>query len=181
MRAPVTAIDTRFSDPDSSGTTWEVTRRVLESAEMFWVTTVRKDGRPHVTPLVAVWLDGAIYFCTGGGEQKAVNLGGNAHVVLTTGCNDWAQGVDVTVEGRATRVTDAPLLERLAERWAMKWDGRWNFVTGDGCFHHGGESNGPREQILVFSVTPNKVLAFSKGEFSQTSYRAPVVDPHRNH
>jgi general stress protein 26 len=179
MNAPVTAIDARFSDPDSSGTTWEDTRRVLESAELFWVTTVRRDGRPHVTPLVAVWLDGAIYFCTGGGEQKAVNLEGNPHVVLTTGCNDWAQGLDVTVEGSANRVAERPLLERLAERWATKWDGRWSFVVGDGCFHHDGETDGPREPILVFSVKPHKVLAFSKGEFSQTGYRS-AVDPHHH-
>lgn len=35
---------------------------------------MRADGRPHVTPLVAVWLDGAPHFSTGPAEQKAVNL-----------------------------------------------------------------------------------------------------------
>ena len=38
------------------------------------LSTVRADGRPHVTPLVAVWLDGALYFCTGEGEQKERNI-----------------------------------------------------------------------------------------------------------
>ena len=37
---------------------------------MSWLTTVRADGRPHVTPLVAVWLDDAIHFSTGPEEQK---------------------------------------------------------------------------------------------------------------
>ena len=89
MRSPDTKLDTRFSDADAVATGWEETRRVLEQAELFWISTVRADGRPHVTPLVAVWLDDAIYFATGPGEQKAVNLRTNQHVILTTGCNQW--------------------------------------------------------------------------------------------
>ncbi len=66
MSKPVTEIDTRFSDPTAVATGWDETRRALEAAEIFWISTVRADGRPHVTPLVAVWLDGAIHFSTGG-------------------------------------------------------------------------------------------------------------------
>jgi hypothetical protein len=72
MTEPVTTIDRRFSDPGTAATPWDETRRVLESAELFWITTVPADGRPHVTPLVAVWLNGAIFFSTGATEQKAL-------------------------------------------------------------------------------------------------------------
>jgi nitroimidazol reductase NimA-like FMN-containing flavoprotein (pyridoxamine 5'-phosphate oxidase superfamily) len=61
---PVTELDPRFSDPDATATRWEETRGVLEGAELFWICTVRTDGRPHVTPLVAVWRDNALYFST---------------------------------------------------------------------------------------------------------------------
>src|ERR1700674_1174505 len=101
MNEPVTKIDPRFSDPDEVATGWNQTRRVLETAELFWISTVRADGRPHVSPLVAVWLDGAIPFSTGADEQKAINLSRNPHVILTTGCTDWDRGVDVVVEGDA--------------------------------------------------------------------------------
>ena len=87
MTTPVTTLDQRFSGPDADPTGWEQTRRALEDAELFWVTTVRADGRPHMTPLVAVWADDALHFCTGAGEQKAVNLRGNRHVILSTGSN----------------------------------------------------------------------------------------------
>jgi nitroimidazol reductase NimA-like FMN-containing flavoprotein (pyridoxamine 5'-phosphate oxidase superfamily) len=97
---------------------------VLESAELFWISIVRADGRPHVTPLVAVWLEGALHFATGSQEQKAVNLEGNHHVSLTTGCNDWKDGLDVVVEGEAVQVTDHAQLEKLANAWANKRDGR---------------------------------------------------------
>ena len=75
MNEPITTLDPRFSDPDAVTTRWDESRRVLEQAELFWITTVRADGRPHVTPLVAVWLDDAIHFTTGPdraeGHQRA--------------------------------------------------------------------------------------------------------------
>jgi nitroimidazol reductase NimA-like FMN-containing flavoprotein (pyridoxamine 5'-phosphate oxidase superfamily) len=114
MIEPATTLDARFSDPGAVATPWEETRRVLETAELFWISTVRADGRPHVTPLVAVWLEDALYFCTGATEQKAINLRQNSHVILTTGCNQWDRGVDVVVEGDAVQVTDNHTLERLA-------------------------------------------------------------------
>ena len=136
MSMPVTALDERFSDPRAVATGWDETRRALDEAELFWITTVRPDGRPHVTPLVAVWLDGALYFCTGDTEQKAVNLAANPHVILTMGCNRWDGGLDVVLEGNAVQVTDDDLLRRLAEAWTAKWDGRWQFQVRDGCFQH---------------------------------------------
>ena len=129
---PVTDLDPRFSDRDATATDWDETRRALEDAELFWIATVRADGRPHVTPLVAVWLDDAIYFATGIGEQKAVNLRTNQNVILTTGCNEWERGLDVVVEGEAVRVTEESVLERLAEAWATKWDGRWHYEVHEG-------------------------------------------------
>jgi nitroimidazol reductase NimA-like FMN-containing flavoprotein (pyridoxamine 5'-phosphate oxidase superfamily) len=85
MTGPTTELDRRFSDPDATATDWGTTTDILEAAQLSWITTVRADGRPHVTPLVAVWLDEAAHFTTGPGEQKAVNLARNPSVVLTTG------------------------------------------------------------------------------------------------
>ena len=167
MTNPVTTLDQRFSHPDAAATGWEQTRRALEDAELFWVTTVRADGRPHMTPLVAVWADDALHFCTGSGEQKAVNLRGNRHVILSTGSNTWDRGLDVVVEGDAVQVTDDDVLTRLAAAWTAKWDGSWQYQVRDGAFWHpGGE-----EPVLVFAVSPAKVLAFAKGTFSHTTHR----------
>ncbi|HXT34036.1 MAG TPA: pyridoxamine 5'-phosphate oxidase family protein [Chloroflexota bacterium] len=166
MNEPITTIDPRFSDPGAVATGWDETRQVLETAELFWITTVRADGRPHVTPLVAVWLDGSIHFSTGAAEQKAANLRGNPHVILTTGCNRWDGGLDVVIEGEAVQLTDDAVLERLSAAWATKWDGRWRYEARGGAFHH--EIGGA---ALVFSVAPTKILAFAKGNFSQTRHR----------
>ena len=165
MSEPTTELDSRFSDPDAVATGWEETRQALEAAELFWISTVRPDGRPHVTPLVAVWLDGALHFCTGPTEQKAINLSHNANVTLTTGCNDWQRGLDVVVEGEAVRVTDHERLASLANAWARKWDGQWHYTVADGVFRQAGGG-----EALVFAVEPTKIFAFGKGTFSQTRH-----------
>ncbi|WP_275001910.1 pyridoxamine 5'-phosphate oxidase family protein [Promicromonospora iranensis] len=165
MNDPVTTLDTRFSAPDAEPTSWQATQEVLENAQISWLTTVRADGRPHVTPLVAVWLDGALHFTTGPEEQKAVNLTANPNVVLTTGRDTWDEGVDVVVEGPAYRVTDSAALERLAAAWRTKWDGQWVYEVGDGVFRN--DDAGP---ALVFAVEPTKVLAFTKGTYAQTRH-----------
>ena len=161
-------LDQRFSDPEAKPVPWDVARRVLEDAQLAWITTVRPGGRPHVTPLVTVWLDEAVHFCTGPDEQKARNLVGNPNVVITTGCNTWDDGLDVVVEGEAERITDRATLERLAAAWATKWDGSWQYTAVDGGFVHGG---GPDGLVHVYAVRAAKVLAFGKGTFSQTRYR----------
>lgn len=166
MNSPLTTIDARFGEPDAVATTWLETQHALESAELFWICTVRSDGRPHLTPLVAVWLDDALYFSTGEKEQKYINVSGNSSVLLVTGCNTWDRGLDVSVEGTAVPVTDDELLRRLAQAWAAKWDGRWQWDVRDGGFHDEGAGGGP----VVFRVTPSKVLAFGKGKFSQTRH-----------
>ena len=167
MTTPVTTLDRRFSEPDAVATGWDETRRALEIAELFWITTVRADGRPHVAPLVAVWVDGALHFATGETEQKAVNLRTNPHVILTTGNNDWDKGLDVVVEGDAVRVTDEDTLRRLAQAWVLKWDGQWQYQVRDGSFY---DPDGD-QPVMVFAVPPAKVLAFGKGVFSHTRHR----------
>ena len=164
MLSPTTSLDEVCSDPGATPTTWDDTRRALEDAQLFWIATVRSAGQPHMTPLVAVWLDDALHFCTGEAEQKAVNLRDNQNVILMTGCNGWEGGLDVVVEGRASRVTDRTTLARLSKLWATKWDGRWEYEPGADGF--GGEG----ESVLVFSVRPRKVLAFAKGAFGATRH-----------
>jgi pyridoxine/pyridoxamine 5'-phosphate oxidase len=170
MENVTTELDERFSDPGAEATSWEETERALRDAQLFWISTVRRDGRPHVTPLVAVWDDAALYFCTGPGEQKAVNLEANPRVALTTGCNGWQDGLDVIVEGEAERVTDEGRLRELAHAWRGKWDGSWDFEPiADGFRHPGGEGI-----AHVFAVRPIKVLAFGKGGFSHTRHSFPI-------
>lgn len=158
-------LDTRFSSPGAVARPWADVERALTDAKIFWLSTVRADGRPHVTPLPAVWTAGALHFCTGAEEQKARNVAHEPRCVLTTGTDKQDQGLDVVVEGAASRVTEPGILRTLAGLWKTRLG--WNFQPGDGVFE-GDDGN----VALIFAVAPSKILAFGKGEpYSQTRFR----------
>ncbi len=162
---PVTELDARYSSEDATPTGWAQARERLEQAQLSWLSTVRPDGRPHVTPLLSVWLEGALYFCTGPTERKAQNLVRNPHCVLTTGCNALDEGLDLVVEGDAVRISDDAKLRRIADAYESKYGSDWHFDVHDGAFHHG-----PGE-ALVYEVAPSKAFGFGKGKYSQTRWR----------
>ena len=153
-----------FSEPDAAARPWAEVAEVLAKSEMFWLSTVRRDGRPHVTPLPAIWDGGRLHFCSGSQEQKIKNLESNPRCVLTTGTNTLRSGLDVVVEGTAVRETDPVRLQRLAALWKSKLD--WDFEVTEGGFRDPAGRQG-----LVFGVTPAKVLSFGKNPYTQTRYR----------
>ena len=83
-----------------------------------WLTTVNEDGSPHMTAVGAVWLDGAYWFQTGSGTRKHRNVERDPRCSVARSVRD----ADVVVEGDAARVTDPPLIARVAQAWA---DGGW--------------------------------------------------------
>ena len=159
-------IDKRFSDPEAKPTPWSDVVAALERAELYWITTVRADGRPHVTPLIGVVADGAVHFCTGLDEQKGRNLEHNDRIAITTGSNTWAKGLDVVVEARAVRIANDEQLRRLAQAWEAKYGEVWHFDVYDGMFRHA-DGGG----AAVFRVELAKVMAFAKGPHGQTTFR----------
>jgi len=167
---PTTDLDARFSSQGATAKPWSDAEAELERAEVFWISTVRPDGHPHVTPLISVWRDDALYFCTGPDKRKAKNLARNPHCILTTGCNALGEGLDVVVEGDAVRVTDHAKLRRIADAYVTKYGSDWRFGVSDGAFVHEGAHEGP--VALVYEVAPTTAFGFGKGkEFSQTRWR----------
>lgn len=170
---PAAEIHPQFSER-TEAFPWREALDLLVRAELSWLSTVRPDGRPHVTPLPVVWHDGAAHFCTGPDERKARNLAANPQCVLTTGTNEHWSGVDVVVEGSARRISDDTTLRELAAAWRAKYGDFWHYEVVDGMFQQAG-SEGEHEVggAVVFRVEPITAFAFTKGEgrFGQTRYR----------
>jgi len=166
---PVTELSP-FSSEDAVPTAWPQGRRGLQEAEVYWLSTVRPDGRPHVTPLLGIWLAGALYFCTGSGERKAKNLTRNPHCVLTTGRN-VLEGLDLVVEGQAALVSDEAERRNAADTFEAKYgrhfaapDGTW---SGLGDAIRGGDA-------LLYRVAPLTAFGFGKSDqFSETRWSFP--------
>jgi general stress protein 26 len=161
MHQPITKLDTQHSGPDAVATPREETCRVLETAELFWISTVRADGHPHATPCVAVWHDGTIHFTAEESAQKTANMRGNPHVILTT--YNQIGGLTVVVEGDAVRITEKDTLIRLASVWATK---SWPYQVRNGYFYlyDEEEQRVATDSGLVFSVKPTKIFAFGRGQ-----------------
>jgi general stress protein 26 len=173
-REPKTELDPRFSSEGATPTPWAEGRERLEGAEVYWISTVRPDGRPHVTPLLGVWTGGALHFCTGPDERKAKNLAQNPRCALTTGCNRLGEDLDLVIEGDATRLTDDARLRRVADAYLSKYGEDWRFAVRDGAFYHdpGSLRGAGPGAAWVYEVRPGKIFGFAKGRtFAQTRWR----------
>jgi general stress protein 26 len=163
-----------YGDPSATAPAWEDVDQRLTDAQLYWLVTVRRDGRPHAVPVCGAWRDGAFYFCTGDAEQKMRNLEHDPHVVVTAGplgAGGWSNGKDIAVEGVATRVSDPSLLQELAEEWRTKYAGDWVFEARDGRFFEvGNQGAGGGGGAVVFRVPPDKVLVFGD-DHGQTTFR----------
>jgi general stress protein 26 len=163
-----------YGHDSATAPAWSDIDRRLTDAPLYWIVTVRADGRPHAVPLCGVWRDGAFYFCTGDAEQKMRNLEHDPHVVVTAGplgADGWGSGKDISVEGEASRVEDMALLAELAAEWRTKYDGDWDFEARDGRFYEvSDQGDGSGDGAVVFRVQPSKVLVFGD-EHGQTTYR----------
>jgi hypothetical protein len=139
----------------------------LASAEVFWLSTVRPDGRPHVTPLLGAWLGGSFWFCTGPGERKAANIAANPSCAVTTGHNGLV-GLDVVIDGVADPVSGRSKRSTVAEGFEVKYGAHFAAPAGTWA----GLGDGMRAgEVLVFQVVPRVVLAFAKSDtYSQTTW-----------
>jgi general stress protein 26 len=159
-----------FSSPGAQATPWASALTVLGEAEVFWLSTVRPDGRPHVTPLLAAWSLGGMCFTTGGQERKALNLEHNPHCVLTTGTNALT-GVDVVIEGVASAVEERSSREQAAADFERKYGP--HLTSPEGTWYRLGEAVVAGD-VRLYRVAPTVGFAFGKlPTSSQTRYTWP--------
>jgi hypothetical protein len=86
-----------------------------------WLTTMNRDGSPHVTGIGASWVEGAFWFETGQRTRKGRNLARDPRCVLCLATHDF----DIVVEGDARQVVDPDTVAALARHWADQgWPAR---------------------------------------------------------
>lgn len=104
---------------------WSHAEAQLEAARNYWIATVRPGGRPHVTPVWGVWLDGALYLDGSPATRWARNLAANPEMSVHL---ESAEDV-VILEGV---VEDLPRIEGyLAERIVEAWDTKYGRLHPD--------------------------------------------------
>lgn len=76
----------------------------------FFLGTSQPDGRPHAAGIGALWLEGDLYFTSGAGTRKARNLAASPACTISV----RLEGIDLVLEGEATKVADQSTLEQVA-------------------------------------------------------------------
>ena len=110
---------------------WAHAERRLEQAHSYWLATTSPGGRPHVTPLWGVWVDGALYFDGHPRTRWARNIAANPAV-----CVHLESGDDVVIlDGLAEDVTtDEALGQRIVAAWMAKYGRLAPDPAGSGLF-----------------------------------------------
>ena len=140
---------------------WDRALEQLESGDTngsYWLATTRPDGRPHIAGVGAMWVDGKFYFTSGAGTRKSRNLAENPNCALSVSL----VGLDLIVEGTATKVSDPAVLARLAERYKS---GGWPAEVSDGALTavYSAPSAGPPPWDL-YVVTPITAVGVATAE-----------------
>lgn len=109
-------------------------------------------------PLLAVCLEGIMYFCAGPGSQKGRNLARDPRCVLTAA----ATGLDVIIEGTAEVVTDADTLNQAAGAYMAKYG--WDAMPQDGAFMGEGAPTAGPPPLALYRLVPETAFAFGTDE-----------------
>jgi hypothetical protein len=131
-----------------------------------WLATVCPDGRPHVMPVWTVWVDNTFSFVAGVTAPQRENLAHNAHCVIAVA----SSGLDLVVEGEATKVSDETRLQQIAGAYAVQG---WHPTVHRGFFYTDDAASGadlpPYE---VYEVVPVTVFGLTTDEpYDATCWR----------
>lgn len=89
--------DYGLPDDDAGLLEWSWAEERLAGAMNYWIATVRRDGRPHATPVWGVWHEGALFFDGSGETRRMKNIAANPEVSVHLETGDEV----VILEGRA--------------------------------------------------------------------------------
>jgi len=106
---------------------WSWAQERLENSRNYWVATSHLDGRPHLMPVWAVWLDDALYFSTARTSRKARNLFANPNCSVSTEHGNEA----VILEGAVAHEENHAALRPAWAAYKAKYD--WS-LEGESMF-----------------------------------------------
>lgn len=109
-----------------------------------WIATAREDGRPHLTPVWYVWLEGKLYVAISSDSQKFANLRGNQAVSLALPDTESV----IVLEGEA-HAANRQTADALGEHFFHKYE--WDFRHDESA------------DWRLVEIIPRKILAWGDG------------------
>ena len=137
-----------YVESPTSTVSWELVEQRLEKAKNYWLCSVYPDGRPHVIPRWAVYVDGKIYYDGSPETRHARNIAKNPQVSLHLESGDQA----LIVEGTAIEAgkPSPELAAKIAAAYCAKYT-QFGYSPKPDQWNEGG----------LFVFTPRKVLTWT--------------------
>jgi nitroimidazol reductase NimA-like FMN-containing flavoprotein (pyridoxamine 5'-phosphate oxidase superfamily) len=145
---------------------WSHAQKRLAEGMWYWLSTVRPDGAPHTVPVLAVWVEDAMFFTAHPDSRKAQHIVINAQCTLSVEHDD----VHLVLEGKATKVEDDAQLKAIGREYDRKY--KWHVTVRDGKFdaEYGAPTAGP-PPYEVYRLEPRKLFGFGVDEtYSPTRF-----------
>lgn len=159
MTMSVTATGQPYVADEHRTLDWESLVAQLDRGEtVYTLSTVRPDGSPHATTVLAIWMDGVPYFCTRAESRKGRNLVHNPRCVLSA----VTDRLDFVLEGDSRQVKDEQELSRVADQYRTIYG--WHPEVREGAFYADGAPTAGPPPFTVFQVEPRRAFAFGKDE-----------------
>nr|WP_246400611.1 pyridoxamine 5'-phosphate oxidase family protein [Jiangella mangrovi] len=147
---------------------WPAAAEQFAAAPKYWLATGRADGRPHVMPVLGVWLGATLAISCRPGSVKGRNLlrdgaGGGGHCVVTA-ATDLG---DLVLEGTARHVTGLARQDAVAAAFAATYD--WRFALRDGRIFDDSLPGSP--EYAFFEITLAKAFGYGPDGLTATRWR----------
>ena len=149
-----------YVDKPVSFLSWEWVATQLTESKHYWVCSVRPNGRPHVVPRWAVFVDGKIYYDGSPETRHSRNIEINPHITV-----NLENGVEAIILEGTTRAAPKPspeLGKKLAEAYKRKYKDL-GYAPEPDSWDGGG----------LFVFTPRQCIAWSKFTEDPTKFIFP--------
>lgn len=139
---------------------WSEVEGRLSEAIHYWLSSVRPDGRPHVVPKWAAWVDGRLYFDGSPETRHARNIVVNPNVNVHL--EDGARAV--ILEGQARAIVPSEALGMaLAQEYARKY-AALGYSPAPDSWNAGG----------LYEITVQSVIAWTSFADDPTKFEFPA-------
>jgi Pyridoxamine 5'-phosphate oxidase len=137
---------------------WDEARRLFAIERSYWLATTSDNGRPHVRPVLAVWVDERICSTTSPAARKGRNLTSRPSAALTA----RAPTMDIVIEGPIAWIDDPQRLRLIGAAYQDKY--AWPVTVVGNAFHapYGAPTAG-HPPYRVYELIPTVAYAFGTG------------------
>jgi Pyridoxamine 5'-phosphate oxidase len=152
---PVAEVIATGADSDTLPIAWDEATGLFAAERWYWISTTGDESRPHLRPVIAVYIDHRVFSTTSSLARKARDLISRPMLAIAA----RAPAIDIVIEGKISWVDDIERLQRVADAYQEKYG--WPVTVAADSFDapYGAPTAG-NAPYRVYELTPTAAYAF---------------------